>query len=102
MLAFTKPPEAALLTPLQVITERLEVPFFVKTKYEFERTHPRRSSARMQVERQVRGRYKGALSVPVTRLPVCLVAGCWVLNPAPAVIALGAATHRWNAITAGD
>jgi hypothetical protein len=46
-------PLPAPLCP-QLHTERLEVPFFVKSKYEFERTYPRRTTARMQVERQVR------------------------------------------------
>ena len=37
----------------QVLTDRLQVPFFVKSKYEFERTYPRRSASRVQLERQV-------------------------------------------------
>ena len=37
----------------QILTDRLEIPYFVKSKYEFDRTHPRRSAARLQVERQV-------------------------------------------------
>ena len=38
---------------IEIITERLDIPFFVKSKYEFERTHPQGTTARFQVERQV-------------------------------------------------
>ncbi len=32
-------------------TQRLDLPFFVKSRYEFERSHPRSSTTRLQVDR---------------------------------------------------
>ncbi|GAX85030.1 hypothetical protein CEUSTIGMA_g12450.t1 [Chlamydomonas eustigma] len=41
----------------QMKTDRLDIPFYVKNKYDFERTYPRRTSTRTQVERQVESDY---------------------------------------------
>ncbi|GFH14682.1 J domain-containing protein [Haematococcus lacustris] len=37
-----------------MLTSRLEVPYFVKSSAEFERSHPYGSSARVRIERQAR------------------------------------------------
>ncbi|KAL6748921.1 DnaJ-like protein, partial [Haematococcus lacustris] len=39
--------------PEHMLTSRLEVPYFVKSSAEFERSHPYGSSARVRIERQV-------------------------------------------------